>query len=326
MAIRLSWCFKVLLCCSTFLAFVIFWSWLSQAKDGATGQWFGVSSSSKTGIDFSSLFSEDLPKPKCQIGQVLLILVTSHHSHHSSRKAIRRSWAYQAEGSTHPWQVVFLVGRTVDVELDWRVYNEHAVHGDILMGNYMDTYRNLTLKVMHGMKWAAERCHPQYILKTDDDCFINTDYLPSLLGQHSPGTLLYVGSVFPEGKRVVIREPTSKWYVAERDYKRDLYPPYASGIGYMLSLDVAMVIIGLAEIVPAIPVEDAYIGILAERARVRPLSSARFAKHNVRWGICNYRFLMVIHGVAPEDQARAQDNVRRARTSCNHSIEITHWK
>ncbi|XP_075049862.1 beta-1,3-galactosyltransferase 5-like [Mixophyes fleayi] len=319
-------CLKVLLCGSLFLAFGLFCSQLSQTTERASGPWFGVFSPSKTGIDFSSLFSEDLPKPKCQKGQVLLILVTSHPGHRASRKAIRRTWAHQDEGSAYSWQVIFLVGGTLDTELDWHVYNEHAVHGDILMGNYMDTYRNLTLKVMHGMKWAVDRCHPQYILKTDDDCFVNTDRLPSFLRAHNPSPKLYVGSVFSEEKRIVIRNPSSKWYVSQWDYGHSMYPPYASGIGYILSLDTAMLVVGFAKIVPPIPVEDAYIGILSERSKVRPLSSARFAKHNVKWSICNYRYLMVIHGLRPEDQILAQKNVWRARTSCNHSTEVTNWK
>lgn len=274
-----------------------------------------------------SLFSQDLPEPKCQANLLLLIMVTSHPGHQDARKAIRKTWASRTKGASEQWQVVFLVGRTLDVELDWHLHNEQKMSNDLLMGNYVDSYRNLTLKVMHGMKWAVDRCHPTFILKTDDDCFVNTEYLPSFLRDHSlAGAQLYVGSVFPEQKRTVIRDPSSKWYVSYQEYEREVYPAYASGIGYIISFHAAKSILRAATTVPPIPVEDAYVGILAESAKIRLLTSSRFAKHNIKWSVCNYRFLVVIHGLSPKDQALAQKNVQKTRTSCNHSMEVSHWR
>ncbi|CAH2297401.1 beta-1,3-galactosyltransferase 5-like [Pelobates cultripes] len=255
-----------------------------------------------------------------------MILVTSHPGHRKSRKAVRETWAAPVTEATYTWQVVFLIGRTVDIELDWHIHKEQEAYGDILMGNYLDTYRNLTLKVMHGMKWASERCQPQYILKTDDDCFVNTDHLPAFLANHNMAkTGLYVGSVFPREKRMVIRDHTSKWYVSRQHFQLEFYPPYASGIGYILSLDVTRTILNVAETIPPIPVEDAYIGILARRAKIKLLPSSRFTKYNIKWGICNYRYLMVIHQLLPGDQEFAQKNAQRARTHCRQNTEVTHW-
>ncbi|KAM5125053.1 beta-1,3-galactosyltransferase 5-like [Mantella aurantiaca] len=324
MAIRRAWCLKVLFCFAVLISSLLLWHWWSQALD-KRWSWLFVPSGRK-GIDFSALFSADLPEPKC-LGDLLLILVTSKPSHHESRRAIRRTWASPTLGTAGKWQVVFLVGLTMDVELDWRIHNEQRMNNDLLMGNYLDSYRNLTLKVMHGMKWAVERCRPSYILKTDDDCFVNTHYLPSFLRDRSPATAhLYVGLAFSEKKRAVIRDPSSKWYVPHREYEPEVYPAYASGIGYIVTFHTAESILRAARTVPPIPVEDAYVGILAETAKVRLLTSTRFAKHNARWSVCNYRFLMVIHGLSPEDQALAQENVQRTRASCNHSVEAAHWR
>ncbi|KAM4704566.1 beta-1,3-galactosyltransferase 5-like isoform 1-T2 [Discoglossus pictus] len=325
-----TWCLKTILCVSAFLTLILLWCQLSQLSGHVEGGWslvFPLSHSPVTGVDFSSLFSGDLQKPECQTGQVLLILVTSHPAHLESRKAIRKTWAAPDRHAVYPWQVVFLIGQPLDVELDWHIHNEQKSYGDILMGNYLDTYRNLTLKVMHGLKWATDRCQPQYILKTDDDCFVNTNRLPSFLAQQSPiKTGLYIGSSFSQEKRVVIRDPSSKWFVSQQDYDLDVYPPYASGIGYILSLDASKMVLRMAASVPLIPVEDAYVGILAKRAGIKLLSSSRFAKHNIKWSICNYRYLMVIHRLLPHDQELALTNVRRAKTACVANKEVTHWK
>ncbi|XP_053556934.1 beta-1,3-galactosyltransferase 5-like [Bombina bombina] len=324
-----TWYLKVLLCVTAFLSLIVLWCQLSQLPGTVEGVWswvFPMSTSREKGIDFSSLFTHDLDEPLCQTGQVLLVLVTSHPEHHEPRKAIRKTWAVPDNGAAHPWQVIFLIGQTSDVEQDWRIHSEQNIHGDILMGNYLDTYHNLTLKVMHGIKWATDKCRPQYILKTDDDCFVNTNLIPVFLGKYNMvKTGLYVGSSFSQDKRLVIRDPSSKWYVSQQEYDLDVYPPYASGIGYILSLDVARLVLRMATAVPIVPMEDAYVGILAKKAGITLLSSSRFAKHNIKWSICNYRYLMVIHRLSPKDQAVAQGNVQRARTACMGNRVVTLW-
>ncbi|XP_077330740.1 beta-1,3-galactosyltransferase 5-like [Lithobates pipiens] len=327
MAIRRVWCLKVLLCVAVCFSFLQLWNSRSQLLE-RWFRFFDFAPSGGKGINFPSLFSEELTEPECRTELLLLILVASKPDHQDSRKAIRRTWASPTERTVDNWQVVFLVGRTLDVELDWRIHNEQKASYDILMGDYLDSYRNLTLKVMHGMKWAADRCRPRYILKTDDDCFVNTHYLPSFLRDRGPGSSghLYVGSAVPEKKRVVIRDPLSERYVSYREYEPNLYPPYANGIGYIVSFHAAKSILRAARTVPPIPVEDAYLGILAERAGIGLLASPRFAQRNLKWSVCNYRFLMVIRGLSPEDQALALENLRRTRTSCNHSAEVAHWR
>ncbi|KAM4054252.1 beta-1,3-galactosyltransferase 5-like [Anomaloglossus baeobatrachus] len=322
---RRIWLLRVLLYVLAFTTILLSGRFLSTMDAGQFLLMF-PRVSSKSGVDFSKLSLADLPEPACPSDLGLLILVTSHARHYASRSAIRKTWAQQTKGSICSWQVVFMVGNQVDRVLDWHIHKEHELHRDILMGNYMDSYRNLTLKVMHGINWAVERCQPAHILKTDDDCYINTQQLPAFLGEKKVNSRLYIGSVFPEGKRMVIRDPSSKWYVSHWDYEPDMYPPYASGIGYILSLDAARMILHRAKTTAPIPVEDAYVGILAGKAHITPLSSARFAKHNAKWSICNYRYLMVIHGLTAEEHETAHKKVLSTRTTCNHSMEVAHWK
>ncbi|XP_048384337.2 beta-1,3-galactosyltransferase 4-like isoform X1 [Stegostoma tigrinum] len=163
-------------------------------------------------IDFEALHSRRYEPPPCQKGQVLLVLVTSAQPNVDRRNAIRNTWALGWEQSAFPWQVVFLVGQATGEGAADLIQSEQEVFQDVLVGNYLDTYRNLTLKVMHGLKWAVSTCRPLYILKTDDDCFVNTDRLPRFLVRDNPiQTGLYAGSLFAPEKREVIRNPWSKW-------------------------------------------------------------------------------------------------------------------
>ncbi|KAJ8380527.1 hypothetical protein SKAU_G00013050 [Synaphobranchus kaupii] len=211
-----------------------------------------ISEARSGGIDFKSLLRTNREGfPFCRREQVVMILVTSAPWNSKQRTAIRETWAKKRHRSAHPWQVLFLIGQRQEDGISPQILREQRAFGDILVGNYADSYRNLTLKVMHGLKWAAENCEPRFILKTDDDCFVNTDYLPRFLAEfNGKKTGLYAGSLFAPGKREVIRDPLSKWYVSRDDFQEEEYPPYASGVGYILSTDVVRRILKVAETVP----------------------------------------------------------------------------
>ncbi|XP_072903740.1 beta-1,3-galactosyltransferase 5-like [Hemitrygon akajei] len=280
----------------------------------------------RAGVDFVSLFSPVHQPPPCRPYQDLMVLVTSAPLHVDRRDAIRGSWARRRLSSPFSWQVVFLVGRATEQSAEAAVQEEQEIFGDLLLGDYVDTYRNLTLKVMHGLSWATSACRPSYVLKTDDDCFVNTDRLPGFLVRDNPiRTGLYTGSLFPAERRDVIRDPGSKWYVSRQDYGRERYPPYASGVGYVLSLDAARDLLAAATSIRPIPVEDAYVGILAEAAGITPQDSGRFTKHNVSWRVCNYRYLMVIHQLSAQQQRLAHSKMVQAWTACPHSTDISNW-
>ncbi|KAJ8263017.1 hypothetical protein COCON_G00154740 [Conger conger] len=289
----------------------------------------GISGVRSTGIDFESLLRMDRDTfPFCRRGLVVMILVTSAPWHAARRAAIRQTWANKhPDRSDHPWQVLFLIGQRQEDGVSEDIQREQRAFGDVLVGNYADSYRNLTLKVMHGLRWAAEHCQPRFVLKTDDDCFVNTDYLPRFLAEFGGvETGLYAGSLFAAGKRQVIRDPVSKWYVSREDFREDEYPPYASGVGYVLSADVVLRILKAAETVPPVPMEDAYVGILAKEAGVPVMLSGRFTKNNVNWRVCNYRYLLVIHHLGVPELKVAQENMIKARTACSRTKEIRSWK
>lgn len=281
----------------------------------------------RRGISFDQLQRTDQRPSECPGDLLVVILVTSAPWNSEQRDAIRSTWAQRQEGTIYPWQVVFLVGQPIELGIYPHIAQEQQDYGDILLGNYVDCYRNLTLKVMHGLWWAAESCGSHFVLKTDDDCFVNTEHLPRYLAElNRDQTGVYVGSVFRLGRRQVIRDQRSKWYVSKEDFREQEYPPYASGIGYVLSLDVVQRLVDTAKDVRPVPMEDTYVGILAREAGIRVRDSGRFAKQNVNWRVCNYRYLMVIHHLDAGQLKEAQQSMLKARAACNQTKEITGWK
>ena len=54
------------------------------------------------------------------------------------------------------------------------IQNEHLLYGDIVQGDFVDTYRNLSLKAVVGNLWVSKFCsQAEFVVKTDDDMFVD---------------------------------------------------------------------------------------------------------------------------------------------------------
>ncbi|NXD03544.1 B3GT2 galactosyltransferase, partial [Certhia brachydactyla] len=58
-----------------------------------------------------------------------------------------------------------------------------------------------------------------------------------------------------------LRNRAYKWFVPREVYPNDTYPPYCGGPGYVLSGDLARRVFAVAQTVPVINMEDAFVGI-----------------------------------------------------------------
>ncbi|NXX76872.1 B3GT4 galactosyltransferase, partial [Urocolius indicus] len=73
---------------------------------------------------------------------------------------------------------------------------EASRYRDLLQGAFADTYGNLNLKTLLLLRWAAARCPSvPFLLKADDDVFVNIPALVSFLASHPNPRLLYLGRV-----------------------------------------------------------------------------------------------------------------------------------
>ena len=48
------------------------------------------------------------------------------------------------------------------------------MYGDLIQGNFMDTYRNLTYKSIMGHMWVSNFCNQaEFVVKTDDEIYVD---------------------------------------------------------------------------------------------------------------------------------------------------------
>ena len=67
-----------------------------------------------------------------------------------------------------------IAGSTSDTKLQKSIEDENQKFGDIIQGDFVDSYHNLSYKAIMGNLWAAEFCEQaEFVVKTDDDMFID---------------------------------------------------------------------------------------------------------------------------------------------------------
>ena len=237
----------------------------------------------------------------CLKDYFLLILVSSAPSNVGRRRGIRLTWG--AEHSTKPWwKTYFLVAQTRDRNLSESLLHEGDAFGDLIRADYFDDYWNQTLKIQMGFEWASRYCNFSFLLKVDDDVFVNMSaLLSSLTNPSMPKYKLYMGLLWQ--KLPVRRYKGDKWEVTKEEYEPDFYPDYCPGFGFVLSFDVVHSFVNLYQVVKPFKIDDVYVGMLAERAGVRGTNNYGFRLHLPRSDVpCNFdnHSAIVWHGVTEE--------------------------
>ena len=273
---------------------------------------------------FSTTFSETVAgnfsqytnnriEPKCKPGIELIIVVTSSPSNIYRRLAIRNSWGrpdsiinqHVFKDKKFNFISLFAIGQTPNKIAQNIIERESQRFGDILQLLYVDTYENLTNKTLLTLEWLSYNCEPKFVLKTDDDCFVNLFSLEPWL--HTlKNDILYVGQ--RNDNMLVIRDPKHQNYVAVEDFSEKYYEPYCSGGGYILSGKVLKNVTRKAKFFKQIKNEDAFIGIVMNSMNIPPVHDKGFlpfvfTKKDVRKRfVCEWKSHFVMHNVKPRNQ------------------------
>ena len=170
--------------------------------------------------------------------------------------------------------LAFVVGLHEDEVVNRAVREEHARYDDIIQGDFIDHYHNMTLKSLLDLKVVDERCPAvEYLLKSDDDMVINLPYLLDVLASR-PLTRSFMGPYNP-GSRV---HREGVWKLTLQEFPFPRYPPYESGAAYVITGDLIHKLFVTAEYVPHIFVDDVYVtGILGRILGVRHVRQRGFA-------------------------------------------------
>lgn len=206
----------------------------------------------------------------------LLVIVTSHPGHVSLRNAFRRALPSEALGTFYIKRVFLLAqinpGQSGYHQVDQTVIEEeHLDYSDIVQGDFIESYHNLSYKHVMGLKYSTHFCpQAQLVLKMDDDIAVDLFQLLNLVRNQSVSGMQIAGAVMAGDELNPVRNKASKWYVSPDDYASSRYPLFVSGWAYVTTVQTAIQLVRHAESSPFFWIDDTYVtGMLAALCGVK---------------------------------------------------------
>lgn len=168
---------------------------------------------------------------------LLIALVAIAPDSLNKRAMIRSTWGSKFFQEA---RLIFLLAKSTDENVNSAVADEYNQFKDIVLLNYIDSYENLTTKIMMGFNWIAKYCpNSQYVLRVNDDVVVNTfgliNFLKNMKYEHNRIIGYRITGVAP------VRNSSFKFYVSYKEYDKEMYDPYVEGSAYLITTDLAWV-------------------------------------------------------------------------------------
>ncbi|XP_061752847.1 beta-1,3-galactosyltransferase 2-like [Nerophis ophidion] len=290
-----------------------------------------VKTTQMKGRDFNAtlvhgLFPYIINEPaKCQGGRAtpfLVFIITTVASEVEARSAIRQTWANQTLVPGVAVLRLFLLGKLggeLGGSQQRMLQEESAEHHDIIQQDFVESYNNMTLKTLMGLHWVARYCpHAGYVMKTDSDMFINTEYLihKLLRPELKPKTNYYTGRIIEH--ELAHRDKKNRWYMSEEEYGKAEYPAFCSGTGYVLSADLADKILRVSLATHIVHLEDVHVGLCLSQLGVKPTKTSiwLFNHYHVPFTRCMYSNLITSHQITPKELLQYWTRQQKNKNIC----------
>jgi len=255
------------------------------------------------------------------------------------RASIRQTWGYERRFSDVAVRTVFLLGSSSSHSATEMaaVERESIQHGDIVQGDFIDTYYNNTIKTMMGLRWAAEMCPTsRFYMFVDDDYYVSTRNLlrfvrnplnyPRYLEEpvlslddqadsrnHGRSLKQLIDFDLPEDAKLFaghvmhpapLRHKPSKWYVSLEEYPYHLWPPYVTAGAYILSRPALSDLYYASYFVKRFRFDDIFLGLVAKKVDLELLDSEEFHFERPKYTVASYRYVVASHGFGDPAELR----------------------
>ena len=221
---------------------------------------------------------------------MLILISSSPHSDKNTklRAAIRKSWGDCADTNRYKQylsdihlknknltcKLIFYMGKSLSDERNQLNKEELERYNDIIIGDFTDSYHNMTRKLLFAFNWAAQKYSPDYVLKTDDDIYMNVPMLIRKLNtKYRTVRNLYGGHIYYAS---VVRDQNHRHYLTREEYPNDWYPPYNKGGELIVSGHLLKKMLQMSTQIKRFQIDDAYIGLLMNHINVLPVKISEF--------------------------------------------------
>ncbi|KAL2804753.1 lactosylceramide 1,3-N-acetyl-beta-D-glucosaminyltransferase [Daubentonia madagascariensis] len=258
---------------------------------------------SSAGVRYQYLINHE---EKCQAQDILLLLfVKTAPENYDRRSAIRKTWGnekYVQSQLNANIKTLFALGTPnllKGEELQRKLVWEDQMYHDIIQQDFVDSFYNLTLKLLLQFSWANNFCpHAKFLMTADDDIFIHMpnliEYLQSLeqIGVQD----FWIGRVHRGAPP--IRDKSNKYYVSYEMYQWPAYPDYTAGAAYIISGDVAAKVYEASQTLnSSLYIDDVFMGLCAKIMGIVPQYHVFFSgEGKTPYHPCIYEKMMTSHG------------------------------
>lgn len=230
-------------------------------------QWFsgspGMVRLTNTSRKHPHLKSYEVQKEVCHRGAVhLLIYIQSAAQNHIKRNIIRETWGGVHNFKTMYVERVFLIAETDDTIVAGMVEDERKKNDDIILCHFKDSFKSLSLKAITFLDFVNNRCsHAKYILKADDDVFVN---LYSLIEKYVPQMVNQTKTVVCQTREnsKAISDQNSNWFVPVEVLpvgSKGMLPKFCTGYAVLFSSDLIPLLLNESFTFPLVEVDDVYL-------------------------------------------------------------------
>ncbi|KAJ1266381.1 hypothetical protein BS78_08G146900 [Paspalum vaginatum] len=283
-------------------------------------------------IDVHSMYATALPKahPSFSLQQVLemsdrwkarpvpeepiqlFIGTLSATNHFAERMAIRKTWMQFPAIQLGNAVARFFVALSHRKEINAALKKEAEYFGDMVILPFIDRYELVVLKTVAICQYGVQNVTADYIMKCDDDTFVRLDIVLQQITTYNRSIPLYLGNLN------LLHRPLrrGKWAVTYEEWPEAVYPPYANGPGYVLSVDIARDIASrhANHSLRLFKMEDVSMGMWVEdynaSTPVQYVHSWRFCQ----FGCVNYYF--TAHYQSPRQMLCLWDKLSAGRAQC----------
>ena len=182
-----------------------------------------------------------------------------------------------------------------------KLQEEAQLYDDIVVFDFVDTYVNLTIKTIVSLNWVFNAHNTDIFLKLDDDVLLDvTDVHQTVLRHLHYQNNNVENSVLGRclSGVCVRRNLQHKWGVRREVYSPSKYPKYCIGQTYALTRSAVQLLLSQTHNTPLVHLEDASVGILAQKAgNIRLINIPNWI-FNWNWEVENpkrYRKYHIIH-------------------------------
>ncbi|XP_048528202.1 hydroxyproline O-galactosyltransferase GALT2-like [Triticum urartu] len=287
------------------------------------------------GIDVHSVYATSLPKthPSFSLQNVLemsdkwkarpvpeepiqlFIGILSATNHFAERMAIRKTWMQFPAIQLGNVVARFFVALSHRKEINAALKKEAEYFGDVVILPFIDRYELVVLKTVAICQYGVQNVTAEYIMKCDDDTFVRLDVVLQQVSTFNRTLPLYLGNLN------LLHRPlrSGKWAVTFEEWPELVYPPYANGPGYVISIGIARNIVSrhANQSLWLFKMEDVSMGMWVEDYNTTTITAPVQYIHS--WKFCQYGCVdnyFTAHYQSPRQMLCLWDKLSLGRAQC----------